>query len=266
MRLRTALVVASLAALAFALSQPPLRNPADTNGGSTNQSQSPPSIPATVIGPEPSPEATAKEEKYREREVMAAEDVRDFTRWLTFLTFVQAGLGLLGFGAAIRAANAAKESAETAHSAMWLSQRPIIDIDKLRIALTAGESLTFTFKVCNAGNVVARLIQIDHIVRTDGGKDVSVIGERRTVITGPDKGFDVPISVKLSPEQVLVDFSPTGLEADLQIRVLVKGTLEKRWEVFTRRVHCGPNIPKRTHRPQPDELNNWNANYKNPDD
>ncbi len=50
----------------------------------------------TVTAPQPSSEATAKEEQYREREVMAQEDVRDFTRWLTYLTFVQAFIGLTG--------------------------------------------------------------------------------------------------------------------------------------------------------------------------
>jgi hypothetical protein len=100
-----------------AQSKPTPRNAADTKRGSDNQTPTQPPMNVTVTVPKPSPEETAREEKYRQREVVAAEDVRDFTGWLTFLTFIQAGIGFFGIWVAVRAANAAKASADAATAA-----------------------------------------------------------------------------------------------------------------------------------------------------
>jgi hypothetical protein len=117
-----------------ARSQPTLRDSPDAERRTGNQSPAQPAITVTVTAPEPSPEKAAQEEQYRQREIVAQEDVRDFTRWLTYLTFLQAGIGLAGFWVANRASDAAKRSAELAEQAMLFTQRAFVHNDRFRAA------------------------------------------------------------------------------------------------------------------------------------
>jgi hypothetical protein len=66
------------------------------------------------------------EERRRDREVTAQEDVRDFTRALTVLTFVQATLAALGLGLTYMAAKAAQKAASVATAALHMADRAYV--------------------------------------------------------------------------------------------------------------------------------------------
>jgi hypothetical protein len=95
-------------------SQPAASQRTDAASRTPNQPVIQPPVEITVVAPEPSPEDAKREEQYRQREVVAQEDVRDFSRWLTYLTFIQAGIGLI---ALLLTGKAAKASTVAANAA-----------------------------------------------------------------------------------------------------------------------------------------------------
>lgn len=123
--------VALFVSILSAQSQPAPSNRADTQRSQPNQTPAQPPINVTVTAPQPSPEDAAREEQYRQREVVAQEDVRDFTRWLTYLTFIQAFIGTVALLLTRRAANAARDSADSAKqsaNALKLINRQWVDV------------------------------------------------------------------------------------------------------------------------------------------
>lgn len=143
---------------ALAQSQPALRDPADATSRKSNQTPPQPSINVTVVAPEPSPEQAAQEEQYRQREVVAQEDVRDFTRWLTYLTFIQAFIGFAGFLIAALALKAANKNAIAAAKQAELSRQQLVGtlgaVVDARPELSPIRSLAIYFM--NDGGVTAR--------------------------------------------------------------------------------------------------------------
>jgi hypothetical protein len=107
----------------------PANQRTDPQGGRSDQPKPQPPINITVTAPKPSAEDAHKEDQYRQREVAAQEDVRDFTRMLTILAVMQAVITLVALGASIRSANAAKMSAVAAESSavIALAQKRIGD-------------------------------------------------------------------------------------------------------------------------------------------
>jgi hypothetical protein len=99
----TLILVAASSVLA-AQSQPPPKPPVNNSGQpvrtDNNQGNATPTIAITVTSPEPRPEDKAREQEYRNREVVAQEDISAFTRALTVLAFIQAAIT----GAALLAA------------------------------------------------------------------------------------------------------------------------------------------------------------------
>src|SRR5687768_17143030 len=93
-----------------AQSQPPTQAPGNSEPKSVaapdDQPVAPPPISVTVTAPEPRAEDKKREDEYRAREVAAQEDVRDFTRALTWLAVIQAGVTGFALLYTIRAANA----------------------------------------------------------------------------------------------------------------------------------------------------------------
>lgn len=202
-----------------AQAQSPLRLPAATKSASTNQTESQPPVQVVVTLPEPSPQAAAKEDEYREREVVAAEDVRDFTKWLTVLTFVQAILGLLGFGIAIRAANAARQSAEVASAALTKIQRPFVVVNEFVMGATytetiqAGKPQDIVYRIQptlrNAGPTptVNMTLRIGTMLRADlvpNGFSFTYDSKPEQVVIGPQGSMFTPTIVISSDDLVAV--------------------------------------------------------------
>jgi hypothetical protein len=117
---------------ASAQSKPSAGDRSNPQRGRINQPQSQPPINVTVTTPQPSPEDAQRERNQRAREVASQEDIRDFTRALTILTIVQAGITLGALWVSIRAANAAKKSADVAERTMIETQRAFVLQDSIQ--------------------------------------------------------------------------------------------------------------------------------------
>jgi hypothetical protein len=168
MRARAFAVIVALCSLFACLhaqSQPAPSNRSNANAGDDNQSPPHPAIHVTVEAPKPDPNEAAREEAYRQREVVAQEDVRDFTRWLTYLTVIQAFVGLGGLLLAWRAAKAAQVSADAAIRSAELSertlhttQRAFLAVENLRLQVfQPGKAVVVGYRLRNTGHTRAIL-------------------------------------------------------------------------------------------------------------
>jgi hypothetical protein len=88
-------------------------------------------IQITVTAPEISPDDKARSDAQREREVLAQEAIVSLTSALKTIAIVQAVITAVALLASIRAANAAKKSADIAANALHLTQGADIHLHEL---------------------------------------------------------------------------------------------------------------------------------------
>jgi hypothetical protein len=156
-------------------SQPATSNSPARQGGRNNQQTAQPPIHVTVTTPEPSPETTKRQEDREERNVTAQEDVRDFTRALTVLTFIQAVIALVALVLSFKATSVATRSADVAEKSLRLLNQPWLDTADWKMTPELAEpvhddlggytqeltGLALTFNVVNNSRTPAILQQID---------------------------------------------------------------------------------------------------------
>lgn len=85
-----------------------------------------------------------QERRWREREVSASEDVRDFTKALTVLAIVQAFITGAALVWTAIAANAARDSATVARDALHITERADVAIDRIAAETIGGELIADT--------------------------------------------------------------------------------------------------------------------------
>ena len=147
-------------------------NRTNAQRGNENQAAAQPPINITVTTPQPSTEDAKREEDRRNREVAADEDIRDFTRALTMLTIVQAFITFVALMFTIRAANAAKRSADIATEALHITERADVVIDRINAESIGGELLhDTTVEVCfkNRGRTRATNVTFEGTLGIPGG-------------------------------------------------------------------------------------------------
>jgi hypothetical protein len=131
-----------------------------SNAGRDNERAAQNPIQITVTTPEKSPADKAAENQQREREVAAQETVAYFTRVLTFLAVIQAVITALALGASIRAANAAKNSADIAASTLRLTQRAHLFAVNWKLTdFEPGKFPLIEWSIKNSGSSPGRLIK-----------------------------------------------------------------------------------------------------------
>jgi hypothetical protein len=205
-----------------------------------------PAISVTVAGPTPSEEEKAREAKHRQDEVDAQVTVAAFTRslfWVGVLQLVATGFAVYG---AIRAANAAKTSADS----LIFLHRAQLDCRNWEANVewrtgntpgyTDGANANFHFDITNVGktsmrieNIVACLQVMGPIVR------FARLPRRNDAVLSPDQSWPVdtmPIIWTGDDERL---FRTTG------IAVYVWGCVyftdragKERWKRFGRRFFC----------------------------
>jgi hypothetical protein len=215
-----AFVVVAVASCALTRSQQASSNGTNAEGGRNDQSGAQPPINITVVAPKPSPEDTKRDEDRQDRNVTAQEDIRDFTRMLTILAFVQALITLGALGAAIRAANAAKTSANIARDALHLTERADVVVDSTGTstagALRFDTTVTVFFK--NTGRTRANDVIFDGALGVPGSPLGRADHGPPTVIAAGDTApfnFAGALGTHIPPEQLQqVNVGATTLRLD----------------------------------------------------
>jgi hypothetical protein len=110
-------------------SQPAKPSPNQKNQVTTNAPAANPPINITITSPQPDPQIAKDERDDRLRNLAVQERIGQFTIYLFFVGLAQALASLLAFWVAIRAANAAKRSADIAAQALYTTQRAFIAAD-----------------------------------------------------------------------------------------------------------------------------------------
>ena len=222
-------------ACALAQSQPPPGDSADAQRRSPDQANPQPPINITVTAPEPSPERAARDEQRQERNVAAQEDVRDFTRALTVLAFVQAGITFVALLLSYRAtkaatvsADASERSATAATKALLLTHRPKLVVRNVVIPIPGvNANLTLeggTLWVSNVGDTTANVLKVhaQWVIAND------------LPMENPANAAEVPDGPiqRLDPGEVLKVTLPTLKVKDLnEYRAFKYGNVASAWIV-----------------------------------
>ena len=136
------------------------------------------------------------------------------------------------------------KAANASALAVNLANRPVIDIEKVKVGIgrNGDWALTITWKVYNAGQVPARFLRIGSVYYLPFSKQGDEISQSLETIRGPGRGFDHQIYAwGLSDREVKL-FDENRLVVEHQIRVQVEDPFGvSRWHLFTRRLLCGPD-------------------------
>jgi len=116
-------------------------------------------LSVTVTQPK-SADELAYDRQQREQDRAIQQEIANTTRGLFWLAIVQSVLGGLGLLITMRAANAAKDSADVAKKTLWLTQRAEIAIATPGIINLAGDkAIGVKYEILNAGNSRADVTQ-----------------------------------------------------------------------------------------------------------
>jgi hypothetical protein len=132
--------------------QPPEAGPA-----AKDQERAQQPIQITVVAPEVSAEEKARSENRDERNVSAQESIASFTAMLTAIAAVQIVLAVFAIGYSIRAANAAKVSADVARETLVISQRAFLNVSGFEIRPWGAITPSLSVSVVNTGRLTATI-------------------------------------------------------------------------------------------------------------
>ena len=141
--------------------KPPAADTQKGQSASTNQQPAIPPINVTVTAPQKSAKELDAERQQRERETAIQEAISKFNGWLVVVGFMQVVAMAFGLLYTVRAANAAKKSADTAEQTLHLTQRAFVDIRNWGLIATIGSKPRLTCQIVNTGHTVAKNVRME---------------------------------------------------------------------------------------------------------
>jgi hypothetical protein len=137
-----------------------------------------PAINVTVQSPEPDPKLAQEDRENRQRNLDVQERIAKVTTALVWITAIQALFGSFAFLVAIRAANAAKKSADVADATLRLTQRAYLAVSNISINWaegTSGNPPFIEFMISNTGRTPAELLSSQFLEVVGGPLDCNTI-------------------------------------------------------------------------------------------
>ena len=210
------LLVTALLATAMLAAQEPSGPPTQesaTIGQDANSNQTPaiPPINITVTTPEPSPADLEREREQNQRQVAAQESISGFTRVLSYTAIAQAIIMIFLLVATLRAANAARQSAETTAQSFQMTMIGVLGIKGVFVNIAecgpeefedsgplprAPAAINVGYTLFNASSVPITMTSFEARYTVSGGTGelvhVVTINEKLTV--GKGHAFPLPIA------------------------------------------------------------------------
>lgn len=177
----TLLVLALAATAAVAQSQKPPEPPTTPNeiakkegagagpAGKEQPSQPPTPVTVTVVQGPPTPDELRHDSDEREKDRAIQKEISNTTRGLLWLGIAQGVIGVGGLLITLRAANAAKQSADVATAALHMSERAYVGCTRWTIeGLERNDTLPIVrYRLINNGRTPATLLESGYGFSTD---------------------------------------------------------------------------------------------------